>query len=61
MVHAKLYDLVCCWKQSKLPHDLHDAIIITSHKSKSERPDCCNDREITLLSISWRVPSSPAQ
>ncbi|XP_037773076.1 uncharacterized protein LOC119568612 [Penaeus monodon] len=55
-LHSKLHELlVCCWEQSKLPRNLHDAVIITLYKNKGEKSDCSNYRGITLLSIAGKV------
>ena len=48
-LHSKLHELlVCCWKQSKLPRDLRDAVIVTLYKNKGKKSRV---RGVDLLNI----------
>ena len=51
-----LHELLClCWREGKVPQDMHKAKIITLYKNKGNYSDCNNYRGICLLSIVGKV------
>ena len=56
----KLYN--ACWQNQRLPPVFKDALIVTIYKTKGERTDCGNHREISLLPIAGEaLPESQCE
>ena len=52
----ELYEILCqCWREGKVPQDMRDANIVTLYKNKSDRGDCNNYRDISLLNIADKL------
>ena len=53
--HDHLHELLyLCWEEWQLPHDMHDANIITL-RNNSDQNNCNNYIGISLLSVIWKV------
>ena len=47
--------LVKCWREGRVPQDMHVAKTIVLYKNKGARSDCNNRRRISLLGIAGKV------
>jgi hypothetical protein len=45
------------WNKEELPHQWKEAIVVPIHK-KGDKTDCSNYRDISLLSISYKILSN---
>ena len=44
-----LHEILClCWRQTSVPHNMHDAKIVTLYENKKDRSNCNNYRGISL-------------